>query len=80
LKTHKKILYTNLLTAGTLYAHLAEIDNQANDRFECIVKKMAASQNITEELKAVDQMAWVGAMNNIRVCAEEIVLNEIVYA
>ena len=80
LKTHRKIMYTNLLTTGRLYAHLAEVDTQANERFELIVEQMAKARGITEELKATDQMAWVGAMNNIRACAEEVVLSEIVYA
>lgn len=80
LKTHRKVLYINLLTAGALHKHLAEIDKQANERFELIVCQMARAQGITEELKAANQMAWVGAMNNIRACAEEIVLGEIVHA
>lgn len=80
LKNHRRIIYTNLLTAGTLYNHLAEIDAQANDRLEFFVKQMAQSQGITESLKAADQMAWVGSMNNIKACAEEIILKEIVYA
>lgn len=79
LKAHRKIIYINLLTAGTLYEHLADIDAQANDRLELIMRQMAVAQGVTEALKAADQMAWVGAMNNIRVCAEEIVLREIVY-
>ena len=80
LKTHRRIIYTNLLTAGTLQEHLADIDTQANERLECLMKQMVAAQDITEALKAADQMAWVGAMNNIKACAEEIVLKEIVYA
>lgn len=80
LKTHRKIIYTNLLTAGTLNKHLAEIDAQANDRLELIMRQMAVAQGITERLKADDQMEWVGAMNSIRACAEEIILKEIVYA
>ena len=79
LKNHRKIIYTNLLTAGTLHEHLAEIDSQANERLKIIMRQMAAAQGITEKLKATDQMAWVGAMNNIQACAEEIVLKEIVY-
>lgn len=80
LKTHRRIIYINLLTAGTLYKHLAEIDTQSNDRLDCLMRQMAAAQSVTEALKAADQMAWVGAMNNIKACAEEIVLKEIVYA
>jgi len=80
LKTHRKIIYINLLTAGTLHSHLAEIDEQARDRLELIIKQMAAVQGVTEELKASDQMLWVGVINNIKACAEEIMLKEIVYA
>jgi len=79
LKTHRKILYINLLTAGTLHSHLAEIDEQAKDRLELIMKQMAAAQGVTEELKVSNQMLWVGATNNIKACAEEIILKEIVY-
>jgi len=80
LKTHRKIIYTNLLTAGTLHNHLAEIDAQANDMLELLMKQMAAAQGVNERLKAEKQMLWVGAMNNIKACAEEIILKEIVYA
>lgn len=79
LKIYKKILYTNLLTNCDLTQHLAEIDQQANERLGLLIKQMAETQCVTEEFKAKDQMAWIGAMNNIRVCAEEIILKEIVY-
>ena len=79
LKTHSRILYTNLLTSGELDKHLADIDRQANDRLELVVKQMAAAQNVSEALKASDQIAWVGTMSNIRACAEEIVFREIIY-
>lgn len=80
LKNHRRIIYINLLTSSKLHEHLAEIDRQANDGLELIMKQMAAAQGIAEELKSTNQMAWVGAMNNIKACAEEIVLQEIVYA
>jgi len=80
LKTHRKLIYTNLLTAGTLHKHLADTDEQAKDMLEGLVRQIASARGVTEDLKAADQMAWVGAMNNIRVCAEEIVMAEIVYA
>ena len=80
LKTHRKIIYTNLLTAGDLHKHLAETEQQANDMLELLMKQMAATQGITEALKSDNQMAWVGAMNNIKACAEKIILKEIVYA
>lgn len=80
LETHRKILYINLLTAGTLTRHLVEVDEQSRERLETLMKQMAERQGVTEALKSTDQMAWVGAMNNIKACAEEIVYAEIVYA
>ena len=77
LKKHRRVLYINLLTSGELTRHLNEIDRQAREMLELLVKQMAQAQGITEQLKAEDQMAWVGAMNNIRSAAEEIVLREI---
>ena len=79
LKKHRPILYTNLLTSCKLSEHLAEIDEECNERMESLVKDMAKQEGVTEVLKATDQMAWVRRMNNIRNRAEEIVLNEIVY-
>ena len=76
---HKKAYYTTLLFDGKLTAHLNEIDDAANAQIELITKQMAKSQGITEALKAQDQMAWVGAMNNTRSAAEEIVLSELIY-
>ena len=80
LKNHHKALYFTLLTNCELISHLNEIDDEANEMFELIVKKMKDRQGITEALKAKDQMVWVRAMNNIRNAADEIVLNELVYA
>lgn len=77
LKEHLKVLYINLLTSGELTRHLNEIGRQAREMLKLLVKQMAQAQGITEQLKAEDQMAWVGAMNNIRSAAEEIVLREI---
>ena len=79
LREHKKAYYTTLLFEGRLVAHLNEIDDAANAQMELITKQMATSQGINEEFKAQDQMAWVGAMNNIRNAAEEIVLTEFIY-
>ena len=79
LREHKKPYYTTLLFEGKLVAHLNEIDDAANTQMELITKQMAKTQGITEALKAKDQMAWVGAMNNIRNKAEEIVLSELIY-
>ena len=80
LKSHRKVLYTNLLTSGKLCEHLVEIDRQADSRLLILMKHMAETQGITEKLKAADQMAWVGAMNNIKACAEEIICKDIIYA
>jgi hypothetical protein len=79
LKEHRRMLYTQLLTSGTLNSHLHEAEEAALDRLEMIIRQMAAAQGVTERLKAEDQMAWVGRMNNIWACAEEIVVREVVY-
>ena len=73
-------LSDTLLTSGKLYEHLAEIDTSARDMAEYLIKEMAKKQGVTEELKAADMMRWIGLMNNIRACADEIVLNDIVYS
>ena len=80
LREHNKVLYFNLLTSGKLYEHLAEIDTSACNMAEYLIKEMARKQGVTEQLKAEDMMRWVGLMNNIRACADEIVLNDIVYS
>lgn len=79
LKKHKKVMYYNMLTSGSLNRYLAEISEQADDMKEKLIDKMKAAENITEELKAKDMMAWVQAMNSIRNRAEEIVYREIIY-
>ena len=80
LREHNKVLYFNLLTSGKLYEHLAEIDTSACNMAEYLIKEMARKQGVTEQLKAEDMMRWIGLMNNIRACADEIVLNDIVYS
>ena len=79
LKEHRPVLYNTLFLNGTLYRHLAEIDQTCNKRMELMIRQMAEHEGVTEALKASDQMAWVGAMNNIRSRAEEILLTEVVY-
>lgn len=79
LREHKKAYYTTLLFEDKLVAHLNEIDDAANTQMELITKQMAKSQGIIEALKAQNQIGWVGAMNNIRSAAEEIVLSELIY-
>jgi len=80
IKAHQRIAYTELLTTGKLHSYLAGFNEQAQNKLDLLVKQMAKKQSVTEKLKAEDQMAWVGAMNNIRSCAEEIVFKELVYA
>lgn len=80
LKQHHKILYYNLLTSGKLNAHLANINEQAEDMFSRILKEMAEQQGVTEQLKASNQMAWVGKMNAIRNSAMEIIKTELIYS
>ena len=79
LKEHRPVLYSTMILDGTLWDHLAEIDLTCNNRLDMLISGMREKQGITEDLKACDPMAWVGAMNNIRSCAEEIVLRELVY-
>ena len=64
--------------SGKLNSYLADIDQQAQERFATIIQQMTQIQGVTEALKAIDPMAWVGRMNNIRVAAEEIVNAEII--
>ena len=80
LQQNRKVTYTNLLTTGQLHAHLMEIEQTARSRIEQIVSQMAKAAGVTEELKATDQMKWVGLMNNFRSAAEEQVLMELINA
>ena len=77
IKQNRKALYLNLLTSGKLNGYLADIDKQAEDMFSRLVKQMAEREGITEQLKAENQMEWVGRMNNIRSRATEIVNSEL---
>ena len=79
LKEHKPIQYNCLLLSGKLWTYLADLNEQAQDRLERMIDQMKVSEGITEALKANDPMAWVGAMNNIRNRAEEIILQELIY-
>ena len=79
LKKHHRILYYNLLTAGTLDGHLADIEEQAQELFSRMVKQHAVADGVTEALKADDPMAWVRKMNGIWHRANEVVMQEIVY-
>lgn len=79
LKENRRVTYTNLLTSGKLNSHLMEIERTALTRLEQMVPQMAKAEGVTEELKATDQMKWVGLMNNIRHSAEEAILSELIY-
>ncbi len=80
LKEHRKATYTTLLTSGKLNTYLADINEQAQERFERLVKQLKQAQGITEQLKADNALEWIGRLNNIQTCAMEIVNKEIVYA
>ena len=80
IKQHKRIFYANLLTSCKLNSYLADIDEQAEEMFSRLVKQMAECEGVTEQLKTIDQMAWVGAMNNIRSRAEEVVYTNLIYS
>ena len=79
LKTEHTILFESLILSGRLWTYLADLNEQAQERLFLIVEQMKAAEGVTEDLKASDPMAWVGAMNSIRNRAEEIVLHELIY-
>lgn len=79
LKEHRRVLYIDLLTSGTLNAHLHEIEETAFDYLERLIKQMAEREGVNERLKVGNQMLWVQRMNNIRDRAMEIVVHEVVY-
>ena len=80
LKEYRRVTYLNLLTSGRLNSYLADIDRQAQERFETLTEQMKQVQGIMEQLKAENVLEWVGRMNNIRACAREIVDREIIFA
>ena len=79
IREHKKLLHTKLIVNGTLYDHLAEINQYAEEMFSELVNQMKTNEGITEQLKADNQMEWVRRMNNIRQMATEIVISELIY-
>lgn len=79
LKEQHRVRYYNLLTAGTLDGHLADIEEQAQELFLRLVKRYTATESVTEALKASDPQTWVRKMNSIRNRASEIVMQEIIY-
>ena len=80
LKKWKKSLYNDLLLSGKLQQHLLDIDRDAREELETIVRQTAKAEGVTEELKKQDQMEWVRRMNSIRNRAEEIVRNDLIYS
>lgn len=80
LANHRHGIYTGMLLTGELNAHLEKIDREATEMVERLTAQMVREQGVTEELKASDQMKWVGLMNNIQAAAEEAALAEVVYA
>ena len=79
LKEHHRVLYYNLLTAGVLDGHLADIEEQAEAMFSRLVKQLSEKEGVTEALKEENQMLWVQRMNNIRSAAMESVANDLIY-
>ena len=79
IKQNYRAFYSTLLIKGTLFDYLEKVDLKAKNELNRLIKDMAERQGITEELKAKDQMAWVGAMNNIRHSAEEFVCGKIIF-
>ncbi len=79
LENHRRGIYSGLLLSGELKKHLLMIQEQAEERFDLLVEQMAKREGVTEQLKAQDQMLWVKKMNSIRMRAEEIVREEIIY-
>ena len=79
LKEHRPVLYSDLVLSGKLYSYLADIDTQARNKLHLLITQLAEKEGINEQLKAQDQMVWVGAMNSIRNRAEEIMLQEPIY-
>ena len=79
LKEHHRLIYFNLLTSCKLAAYLADIDSQANEMYDLLVRQLSEKENITEQLKAENPMEWTHKMNAIRITAAEIVNREIIY-
>ena len=78
-KEHNPIRFNDLCLSGELWTYLTDLNEQAQSRLELIIEQMKAAEGVTENVKATDQMAWVGALNSIRNRAEEIVTNELMY-
>ena len=79
LKEHKKAEYTIMLMDGTLYTHLKEIQETADNRVQQIINDLKAKSDLTEDMKNTDMLYWVGTMNSIKAQAEEIIFSELIY-
>lgn len=79
MKEYRRHVYLALLMNGRLNSYLADIEEQAQERFERTIEQMKQAQGITEQFKADNALEWVGRMNNIQACAREIVKREIIY-
>lgn len=79
LELYHPVQYNDLVLSGKLWTYLADLNERAQNRLDCIIDQMKAAEGITEELKARDHMAWVRAMNSIRSRAEEIIRSEMIY-
>lgn len=78
LKEHNSMMFNDLVLDGQLWTYLTDLNEQAETRLQFIIKQMQETENVTDELKEQNQMAWVQAMNNIYNRAEEIVIHELV--
>lgn len=79
LKEYRHVVYQEMRLSDKLWSYLADLNEQAEERLECIIQQMKEAEGVTEQLKSDNQMLWVGTMNNIRNRAEEIVLSELIY-
>lgn len=80
LKAHRPILYQEYLLKGTLWTHMKDVQQLAQERLDTMIPRMAQQQGVTEELKRRDQMKWVGMMNNIRSSVEETIYADLIYS
>lgn len=79
IREHKKVFYTNLLISGKLHSHLADVEEQAQELFDRLMKQCAECEGITEKLKADNQMVWIGKMNALRSAVAETVNAEVIF-
>lgn len=79
LKEYRPVLYSSLILTEKLYPHLLEIDEAANERMDILMPQLMRAAGVTEELKAADQMKWVGMMNALKAQAEEMIVAELIY-